>query len=177
MTRYEIMVGNVARTIDLERSKNESGETEAYICQIIGEQGRERKLVVQKRDSNVLLVSLDNKMYSLRQTRRTASSVDFTLNGRRIHANLPEIGKEETSVKSDIASVKELVSSNFPAKVVSIKVSKGSKLREGDTLLVLEAMKMEAQIKSPRECEVLEVFVHEGEMVPQGTKLVHLKFA
>ncbi|MDH2899798.1 MAG: hypothetical protein PXY39_02390 [archaeon] len=177
MTRYEIVIGNTMKTVDLEHFVDQTVGTETYQCQIIGEKGNIRKLVVQRRDSHILLVSLDDKMYSVRQTKRTALTVDFILNGRRVHAHFPsEVGREETGVKSDIASVNELVSSNFPAKVVSIKASKGGKLKEGDTLLVLEAMKMEAQIKAPKNCEVVEVFVHEGEIVPRGTKLVQLKF-
>ena len=178
MSRYEIVIDNTLKAVELELFVNQTTGTETCQCKIIGEKGNARKLVVQRRDSRFLLISLDDKMYSVRQTKRTALTVDFILNGERVHGHFPsEVGREETGAKSDIASVDELVSSNFPAKVVSIKVSKGGKLKEGDTLLVLEAMKMEAQIKAPKNCEVLEVFVHEGEMVPRGTKLVQLKFA
>ncbi len=178
MSHYEVVIGNSSKTVDLERSTDEEHDAEAYQCQIVGEKGKTRKLIVRRRDANVLLISLDAKIYSIRQPKRTSSSVEFTLNGRKLRAQLPgEAAREETTVKSDIASVNELVSSNFPAKVVSIKVSKGANLKEGDTLLILEAMKMEAQIKAPRDCSVLEVFVREGEMVPRRTKLVHLKFS
>ncbi len=171
------MIGKTSRTMDLERSIDDAQNLDTYLCQIIGERNGQRKLVVRRRDRNFILISVDDKMYFIKQTKRTSSSVDFIANGRLTSAYLPTEGiREEAKVRSDVASINELVSSNFPSKVVSIRVSKGSKQKEGDTLLVLEAMKMEAQIKAPKDCDVVEVFVREGEMVARGTKLLQLKF-
>jgi biotin carboxyl carrier protein len=180
LNRYEVLIGNRAETIELERYTNEKDEGEAYQCQIIEKKGsKTRRLVVRRRDPNFLLISLNEKLYWIRQSKRTTSLIEFTVNGKKVLAKVAgnEASTEGTTMKSDVASVNELVSSNFPAKVVSIKVSKGVHLKEGDTLLILEAMKMEAQVKAPRDCSVLDIFVHEGEMIPRGTKLVHLKFS
>lgn len=181
LNRYEIAIGGTKKTVDLLRLPTEQhNHVESYCCEIVNEQKTPSTLVVQRRGPGVLLVSIDNKVYSVRQINRTSSSVHFLLNGRSVQAQIPKetsLGGQTTSVQSDVASVKELVSSNFPAKVVTIKVSKGNNLKEGDTLLVLEAMKMEAQIKAPKDCNVVDVFVREGEMVPRGAKLVQLKFS
>jgi biotin carboxyl carrier protein len=179
LTQYEIAIGGATKAVDLEQSVAlDASKRENYVCKILGNTEDIRTLVVEERGRDVLLVSLDNKIFAVRQLRRTNSDVDFQLNGRRIHASLsnPISGSEESAVRSDVASENEIVTSNFPAKVVSIKVSIGNSLKKGDTLLVLEAMKMEAQIKAPKNCEIVEIFVHEGEMVPRGTKLIKLKF-
>ena len=47
----------------------------------------------------------------------------------------------------------------------------------GETLLVLEAMKMETNLEAPSDCTVREVFVKEGEMVARGSKLARLDFS
>ena len=64
-----------------------------------------------------------------------------------------------------LGTIKNLIVSNFPAKVVKLEVKPGDFLRQGETLIVLEAMKMEAQIKAPKDCTVDSVFVKEGEMI------------
>ncbi len=64
--------------------------------------------------------------------------------------------------------------SNFPAKIVKIMAAKGDRLNQGDTIMVVEAMKMEAQIKVPSMCVVAEIFVREGEMVERGKTLARL---
>ena len=190
MSRYEIEIGNTKKTVELELVKDSVHHLDSYLCTVIDEKGKEnheskkngkkRITVEQRRDHNTILISIDEKMYLLRQTRRTRSSVEYIANGRKINAQFLGAGVSQTSsatTKSVVTSVNKLVSSNFPAKVVSIKVSNGSKLKEGDTIFILEAMKMEAQIKAPRDCDVIEVIVHEGDMVARGAKLVQLKFS
>ncbi|HHG74997.1 MAG TPA: oxaloacetate decarboxylase subunit alpha [Persephonella sp.] len=57
------------------------------------------------------------------------------------------------------------ISSPMPGKVVSVKVSPGDKVKKGDVLLIVEAMKMENEIHSPINGVVEEVYVREGDQV------------
>ena len=166
LSRYEITIAKSSKNVDLEAGQKEGN----YSCKIDGET---KNISVEKKDAS-LLISIDNKMYSVTRIRRKARSVQFLANGRSIEA-LIRI-HEKTEEGTGITSLEDLVTSNFPAKVIAIKVSEGDSLKEGETMLVLEAMKMEAQVKAPRDCTVLEVFVREGEMVPRGAKLLQLRF-
>jgi len=56
--------------------------------------------------------------------------------------------------------------------VVSIDVAVGDTVTKGQTLLVLEAMKMEHTIGSPEDGVVAEIKVSEGEQVDRGSLLV-----
>lgn len=67
------------------------------------------------------------------------------------------------------------ISSSISGKVVDIKVSIGDKVKEGDTLLVVEAMKMENEIKSTIEGQVEEILVEIGEVINPGEVLIKLK--
>ncbi|WP_457641780.1 sodium-extruding oxaloacetate decarboxylase subunit alpha [Persephonella sp.] len=66
------------------------------------------------------------------------------------------------------------VSSPMPGKVVSVKVSPGNKVKKGDVLLVVEAMKMENEIHSPIDGEVEEVYVREGDQVNPDECLIRI---
>jgi len=57
------------------------------------------------------------------------------------------------------------VSSPMPGKVVSLKVSPGDKVKKGDVLLIIEAMKMENEIHSPIDGTVGEIYVREGDQI------------
>jgi acetyl-CoA/propionyl-CoA carboxylase biotin carboxyl carrier protein len=59
--------------------------------------------------------------------------------------------------------------------VVKLAVAAGDKVVEGDQLLVLEAMKMEQSISSPRDGVVKTVKVAVGETVPSGTVLIEFE--
>ena len=66
------------------------------------------------------------------------------------------------------------VSSPMPGKVVSVKVSRGEKVKKGDVLLVVEAMKMENEIHSPIDGVVEEVYVREGDQVNPDECLIKI---
>ena len=55
-----------------------------------------------------------------------------------------------------------------------IEASEGSSVEEGDVLLVLEAMKMEIEVKAPKAGTVQSILVSQGDKVVSGQALVTL---
>ena len=53
-----------------------------------------------------------------------------------------------------------------------IEVAEGQEVEEGDVLLVMEAMKMESEVKSPKSGYVTSVMVSQGDKVITGQGLV-----
>jgi len=70
---------------------------------------------------------------------------------------------------------KSVVTASMPGRVVSLKVEVGDSVKEGDTLCVLEAMKMENEIAAPMPGVVKEIRVSEGAGVNRGDALVLIK--
>jgi len=60
----------------------------------------------------------------------------------------------------------------MPGKVVRVMVKVGDEVTEGQGLVVVEAMKMENELKSPKAGKVTEVHGVEGQAVESGAKLV-----
>ena len=60
----------------------------------------------------------------------------------------------------------------MPGKVIDLKVKKGSKVKSGDTLVILEAMKMEQSIKASKDGVIDEVFISKGDQVENGAVLM-----
>lgn len=67
------------------------------------------------------------------------------------------------------------VMSPMPATVVAIKTAAGEKVAEGDTVIVLEAMKMELPIKAPRSGVVKAIHCKQGELVQPGISLLEIE--
>lgn len=70
-------------------------------------------------------------------------------------------------------STQEL-SAPMPATVIRIMADVGTAVSRGDTLIVLEAMKMELPIRAPRDGVVRAIHCQPGELVQPGVNLVDL---
>lgn len=64
------------------------------------------------------------------------------------------------------------ITTPIPGQIMSIHVNKGDKVRKGQKLLVLEAMKLENIISATSDGTVNDILVKEGEVVNQGQTLI-----
>jgi len=64
------------------------------------------------------------------------------------------------------------IRSNMQGMVLQVMVNRGATVKKGDTLIVLEAMKMENPIHSPVDGRVTEIFVDTGDVVQNGDVLL-----
>ena len=69
----------------------------------------------------------------------------------------------------------EELSAPMPATVVKVMVEIGATVKRGDTLLMLEAMKMELPIRAPRDGIVKAINCQAGELVQPGSHLLELE--
>jgi 3-methylcrotonyl-CoA carboxylase alpha subunit len=63
----------------------------------------------------------------------------------------------------------------MPGKVVSVYANPNQRVKRGDPLMVLEAMKMEHTIKAPADGTVEKVMFAAGDMVDEGAELLRIK--
>lgn len=64
------------------------------------------------------------------------------------------------------------IKSPLPGVILEIKVKEGDMVKRGQTLLILEAMKMENDIKADRDGKVTSIKVSKGESILEGTDLI-----
>lgn len=62
----------------------------------------------------------------------------------------------------------------MPGKVVRVEVAAGDVVRSGQTILIVEAMKMEHSIRAPRDGKVVALHVAAGDMVASGQPLAEI---
>jgi biotin carboxyl carrier protein len=79
------------------------------------------------------------------------------------------------AAKGDFIGIDTIISSPMPGKIVKILVSPGDRVERGDTVIVVSAMKMESEYKSPVTGIVKTIFVNEGDTVDGNQSLVELE--
>ena len=70
--------------------------------------------------------------------------------------------------------VAQSLTAPMPATVIKVLVDAGSTVKKGDTILVLEAMKMELPVRAPADATVTSVNCREGELVQPDAVLIEL---
>jgi biotin carboxyl carrier protein len=77
--------------------------------------------------------------------------------------------------RSSSASGTQALAAPMPATVRKVLVEAGMAVKKGDTVLILEAMKMELPIRAMSDATVLAVHCHEGDLVQPDTVLIELQ--
>ncbi len=79
------------------------------------------------------------------------------------------------SRRSNTAHTEGHLNAPMPGKVVKVCVQEGEPVKKGDLLMILEAMKMEHKIVSPKEGVIEKIRYREGDRVSQGEDLIDIK--
>ena len=111
-------------------------------------------------------VSVNNKKYAVRIEGSKA-----VVDGKTYDISVKDGIEANQGVSSSEAVP---IKAALPGAVLKINVSEGDMIEEGDVLLVIEAMKMETEIKSPKSGKVASIDVNVGEQVKTGQVLVTL---
>ena len=119
-------------------------------------------------DKNFIDVEIDNTRIRSKVTFDNELLLIQSKSGDVLFKILP---KFETVKK---ASIEGGLNAPMPGKVVEIKIKKGAKIKKGDTLIILEAMKMEHKVLAPSDGKVKEILIHKDEQVENGATLVVL---
>jgi len=126
----------------------------------------------------------------IEQASNSRKNVVLEVDGKRIEVSLParllQSGSDEatggraprrkiSSHHGSSGAGNKSIKAPMQSTVVKLAVSVGDKVVEGEQVLVLEAMKMEQSISSPRDGVIKAVKVAVGETVPSGTVLIEFE--
>jgi len=119
-----------------------------------------------------LFVRAGGRVISLSLQGQRDQGVYFVeVNGRPLTITLEEDTPSGQTVEPRISNGPVLVNSPMAGKIASVKTSLDSKVEEGQSLMILEAMKMENEIASPKNGILKELYVKQGDLVKAGDKL------
>ncbi|HUW86014.1 MAG TPA: pyruvate/oxaloacetate carboxyltransferase [Methanoregula sp.] len=121
---------------------------------------------------------LPKKQQQPKQTEGIPDQMEVEVDGEVFSVRIVSVGGRCTKVASVTLSkiprgeVAGGIRSNMQGMVLKVMVSRSTAVKKGDTLLVLEAMKMENPIHSPLDGNVTEIFVDTGDVVQNGDVLL-----
>ena len=146
------------------------------------------KIILEKFSNNEEGISfeLNGRPFSFKKGRvegslRTLFNGDEKVSGHVCHNNVIFNGIDLAIEKVKRGKKKSSdgdgggMTSPMPGKILKINVSQGQEVKKGDSLLVMEAMKMEHTIKADKDGLVKTLFFGEGDQVDGGVDLVEIE--
>jgi biotin carboxyl carrier protein len=158
---YEVSIDGRSYGLDLEQVDGH------WLCRL---DGREIEVDAVLARPNVLSLRIGNKAYEVK-CERVASDVHIWVGSRRF---APEV-RDPRSLRSRARAVDEhgpkKLTAPMPGKVVRILLVQGAEVEAGTGVLVVEAMKMQNEVKSPKKGTIQKILVAEGAAVNAGDVL------
>lgn len=109
---------------------------------------------------------------------RNGGSLEMFIDGHDMHVrvepyHLAELRKKAGGGTDDPEN--KVIAAPMPGLILSTEISPGEKVSKGQTVMIIEAMKMENLIKAPFDGTVKEIFVSKGHAVDKNDKLLELE--
>jgi biotin carboxyl carrier protein len=123
-----------------------------------------------------LLVNLDGKEQSV-QAQVIDGQIWFRLNGNIYNYSLVDLRDSGARKKTGSGKSADKITAPMPGKITKLFVSDGQEVKKGDSLLVMEAMKMEYTLKADAPGKVEKVTAKAGDQVTLGQLLVKLNLS
>lgn len=122
-------------------------------------------ILYKHKSFNINIISVDTEEKTvLLKINNTSFTVKLT---EEIDLLLKKMG-----IKSKSKQLKKELKAPMPGLIVNIPVKKGDKIKQGETLLVLEAMKMENNLKAEHDVTIKDIQAEKGNSVEKNEVLI-----
>ena len=142
----------------------------APACRFRLADGLERAADAAVPEPGVYSILMDGRSYEA-QVEEAPNALIVVVGGRRFEIDVRDPRRFRRAGAGAGADGVQTVAAPMPGKIVRVLVATGDEVQAGQGLLVVEAMKMQNEMKAPRAGKVLSISAKEGATVAAGESL------
>lgn len=131
-----------------------------------------------KISDNSYLLNIGNKVYDIAVHQLNNGKWGFLIDGHYFETTVRTTLQEKANELLNIKISKnhhDIIKAPMPGMIVKIKKNPGDSIEIGESVLILEAMKMENDMRAPSSGIIKEIFVKEGNSVEKDTILLSIE--
>jgi biotin carboxyl carrier protein len=163
---YEVTIGEKTYQVELVRAGS------GWRCRL---NGREFPLDVVSPQTGLLSILVDGKSHEVRQENSPDQSV-IVVDNERFTAVVRDPRSFRSRRNRPVgAQGVQKIAAPIPGRVVRIFAPVGTAVEAGQAVLVIEAMKMQSELKAPKKGKVTKLNVKEGAAVEAGQTLAEVE--
>jgi biotin carboxyl carrier protein len=133
--------------------------------------GATREAQVSEPEPGMFTVIINDRVYRCALEESPDGAVEVVVNGKRIPVAARDKKHLRGQAGAAAASGQVKLSSPMPGKVVRVLLNAGDEVAARQGVLVVEAMKMQNEVQSPKAGKIAEIKVSEGQTVNAGDVL------
>ncbi len=157
---YEVLIDGTLHSVELEQ------QGDGWFCRV---DGQELKVDAAFTARDVISMLVENRAYEIKREYSALGDSSIVIGPERFAAEV----RDPRSLRSRRAAASlgegpQKIIAPMPGKVIRILLGEKSPVEAGQGILVMEAMKMQNEIKSPKKGLVQKVLVAEGGNVNAG---------
>jgi biotin carboxyl carrier protein len=158
---YEITVGGRTHRLELDRTEN------GWSCRL---DGREIPVDAVLARADVLSLRLEDRAFEVK-CERVGSEMHFWVGSQRFAVEVHDPRSLRGRLRASDEQGPKKLTAPMPGKVVRILVTEGAEIEAGAGVVVVEAMKMQNEVKSPKKGAIQKILVSTGAAVNAGDVL------
>ena len=173
--KYVVTIGGETRELTLSPSAVEVDGSQRQTVEVDGRQVEADVLAVP--GTGVVSVFLDKRSRRITAQRLGRGRWRVLSSGREHDVEVldpPAWQARQAAIERGGSEALGAVSAPMPGMVIRVEVTEGDDVEEGQGLVIVEAMKMENELKAPADGTVVRVAVEPGEAVEKGQLLLEL---
>ena len=133
--------------------------------------GKQHSIQIISLKNSILEFILDNSYKTAKILEYGSANIKILIDGEEIyikkHSKLTEVLEKSTALGGASLGENKLLS-QIPGRVVSIMLKVGDQVKKGDSIIVLESMKMQVAVKSHKEGKIRDIKVKVGDTVSRN---------
>ena len=153
---------------------------------LVGKEGNKVQLTIDGKPYEVDIVMAENGSCSILHNGNSfnaglvrgegGKSYDISMLQRSFHVDIVDTQAKYLHMKKGADEKQgDKILAPMPGKVVKIPVVVGQEMKAGDTVIVIEAMKMQSNYKVTSDCRIKEILVQEGDNITGDQTLITLE--
>ena len=164
-SEYQYQIGDTIKNITIDAD----GE---YLKATVGD--TELAIAVHQLEAGHFVLEVNGEQRQLYTARRNSRCYVAMEGQTWLLEKRSPVGRRQEEREAAIEAELDSLTATMPGVVVEVLVTEGEHVERGQTLMLLEAMKMELRITSPHAGQVQRVYCTAGEIVERGQILVEI---
>ena len=133
--------------------------------------GNDYDVEIKDYEDNIAIVEVNGTQYEVEVHQKETKT---TKTPKLIRSNIP-VDRKDSKIKKTVSSRAYTLNAPLPGNIFKVLKQEGDEVKKGETIIIMEAMKMENNVQAPRSGVIAKINVAPGDSVLQNEVLIEIK--